>query len=155
QGDFPLPPRATIEFEISWRKKPDFIFALGVDANEKTNREAFRFEVWDRDLVVVRATDDNPAESIQGDGDVANLLAVSPGAGRAHFQVYLDQMAGRCLVYSRQGEALADLNIVAREQKALPGLRLKNNRGDVRLERLRIGRWNGATPPQVAADASL
>ena len=30
-GDFGLPARASIEFEISWKNKPDFVFALGVN----------------------------------------------------------------------------------------------------------------------------
>ena len=28
-GDFGIPARANIEFEVSWKKKPDFVFALG------------------------------------------------------------------------------------------------------------------------------
>ncbi len=30
QGDFGVPAKAVIEFEISWKTKPDFVFALGV-----------------------------------------------------------------------------------------------------------------------------
>ena len=38
--------------------------------------------------------------------------------------------------------------------KPQPRLRLTNTRGTTRLERLRISRWNGQPPPQVAADAA-
>ena len=35
RGDFKLPARATLEFEISWKNKPDFVFALGVGDNDR------------------------------------------------------------------------------------------------------------------------
>ncbi len=36
RGDFKLPARSTIEFELSWKNKPDFVFALGVGEDEKS-----------------------------------------------------------------------------------------------------------------------
>jgi hypothetical protein len=50
RGDFGLPARASIEFELSWRSVPDFVFALGVDDKEDTVKRAFRFEVWSYDM---------------------------------------------------------------------------------------------------------
>ena len=54
RGDFRLPPQAAIEFELSWTKLPNFVFGLGVDDSDADTvfNRAFRFEVWDTDLVV-------------------------------------------------------------------------------------------------------
>ena len=41
RGDFKLPARATLEFEISWKNKPDFVFALGVGDSEKSTQRRF------------------------------------------------------------------------------------------------------------------
>ena len=35
RGDFELPARATLEFEISWKNKPDFVLALGVGDDDE------------------------------------------------------------------------------------------------------------------------
>ena len=51
QGDFGIPDRASIEFELSWRSKADFVFALGVDDTENSVKRAFRFEAWAGDLI--------------------------------------------------------------------------------------------------------
>ena len=51
-GDLGIPARATIEFEISWKKKPDFVFALGTSDQPDSVKRAFRFEAWGGDLIV-------------------------------------------------------------------------------------------------------
>ncbi len=144
RGDFGLPDRASIEFEISWRSKPDFVFALGVDDKENTVKRAFRFEAWGGDLVVQR--------ELEQEADLAVVQEVAPGPGRTHLQAYLDQEKGRILVFSPGGKQLADLKVAGTRPAALPGLYLANIRGDVRLEWLRIGRWNGEIPREVRTD---
>jgi thiol-disulfide isomerase/thioredoxin len=144
RGDFGLPDRASIEFEISWKSKPDFVFALGVDDKENTVKRAFRFEAWGGDLVVQR--------ELEQEADLAVVQEVAPGPGRAHLQAYLDQEKGRILVFSPGGKQLADLKVAGTRPAVLPGLYLANIRGDVRLEWLRIGRWNGEIPREVRAD---
>ncbi len=144
RGDFGLPDRASIEFEISWRSKPDFVFALGVDDKENTVKRAFRFEAWGGDLVVQR--------ELEQEADLAVVQEVAPGPGRTHLQAYLDQEKGRILVFSPGGKQLADLKVAGSRPAVLPGLYLANIRGDVRLEWLRIGRWNGEIPREVRAD---
>ncbi|HTI51285.1 MAG TPA: TlpA disulfide reductase family protein, partial [Planctomycetaceae bacterium] len=147
QGDFHLPAKASIEFELSWKKKAEFSLALGVDADEASIKRAFRFEAWDADLIVVR----EEAE----EGDIALVQTRTAGAGRVHLQLFLDQEAGRCLVLSARGEPLADLTVAEKQPKVRPGLRLTNKTGgDIRLERLRIGRWNGDVPAKVEAEKS-
>lgn len=80
------------------------------------------------------------------------MQEVSPGhAGRVHLEAYLDQAKGRILVFSPEGKQLADLRATDARAAVLPGLFLMNVRGDVRLEWLRIGRWDGEPPGAVPA----
>ena len=150
RGDFRLPDRASIEFEISWTSSPDFNFALGVDDGENTVKRAFRFEVWGTDMILQR--------ELQTEADLAILQEVSRGPGRVHLQAYFDQKKGRMLVFSPSGKPLADLTVRGTGPAALPGLYLANRRGDVRLERLkrrdstRHARGSDPHPPRRRLD---
>ena len=66
--------------------------------------------------------------------------------------MYLDQEKGRILVFNPEGKQLADLKVAGGVAQVLGSLSLANKRGDLRLERLRIGRWNGEPPRQVEGD---
>lgn len=155
-GDFGMPAKASIEFALSWTAKPDFVLALGANrekherAWEKWNkvlvRPAFRFEAWDNDLVIFRETDD--------EADLASLQTILLGAGRAHYLVYLDQETNRAIVFSAEGKQLADLTVTDTDSSPSPVIRLVNYKGNVRLEQLRIRRWNGDAPREVQADKS-
>jgi len=144
RGDFQLPARATLEFELSWKNKPDFVFALGVGEDEKTVQRGFRFEVWERDLIIQRETEQ--------EADVASVGEIGQGQGRIHLIVYLDQEKSRILVFNPEGKQLADLKVAGGVAQVLGSLSLANKRGDLRLERLRIGRWNGEPPRQVEGE---
>ncbi len=144
RGEFTLPPRAAIEFEVSWTKKPDFVLALGADDAKASADHAFRFEVWGDDLVAFREG--------EREADLAPLQAVGDGPGRAHFLVYLDQEKGRMLVATPGGKTLADLRVADAKPAVGPYIRLINVRGDIRLESLRVARWAGEPPRDVAAD---
>ena len=144
RGDFKLPARSTIEFEFSWKNKPDFVFALGVGEDEKSVQRSFRFEVWERDLIIQRETDQ--------EADVASVAEIGQGPGRIHLITYLDQEKGRILVFNAAGKPLADLRVAGGAAQVLGSLFLSNKRGDLRLERMRIGRWNGEPPRQVEGD---
>ena len=151
RGSFKLPVRASIEFEVSWKHKADFVIALAVDKDPATIRNAFRFEVWAGELIIQRET--------ENEGDVSLVQSVSAGAGRSHVVVYLDQAAGRCLVYSPQGEKLADLTIAPSPAQGVKppvfgDLVFENKRGDLRIERLRVGNWSGDPPREVQTDKS-
>jgi len=165
-GDFKIPDQAEIELGLSWKGKPNFQLALAVNEDETTIEQAFHLDVWNDDLVLAR---ENPR-----DADVALLQHLVSGKGGLHVRIYLDQQSGGCLVYSQEGERIADLTIppakdapadavgrfgkkqvaVARKQGPLTGLRLLNKRGDLRIERLRIGRWNGEPPQNVTPGKS-
>lgn len=143
-GEFALPTRASIEFEISWKKKPDFVIALGLADNENVFPQPLRFDVRDDDLVAQLETADGL--------DLASVQKISAGAGRARLNVFLDQEQGRYFVFSASGEQLADLKAPGGKPAGASGIRLVNKRGDLRLERLRISRWTGAPPRNVNTD---
>ena len=145
QRDFSLPAMARVEFELSWKAKPDFELALGA-SDSKSALRAFRFEVWENELVVQRET--------ERDADLTSLQPAQPGPGRIHLQAFLDQPKGRLLVFSSGGMKLADLTVTTTKPQTLGGLQLTNKSGDVRLERLSIGRWNGEPPRSVDASKS-
>ena len=146
QGDFGIPARASIEFELSWKTKPDFVLALGTSDKDDTLKRAFRFEAWGGDLVVQR--------ELEKEADLAVVQEIVPGPGRTHLQVYLDQPEGQILVFSEQGRQLASLKVGGPKSPVLPGIYLANLRGDLRLEWLRIARWSGDLPREVKADQS-
>jgi peroxiredoxin len=143
-GEFGIPARATIEFEISWKKKPDFVFALGTSDQPDSVKRAFRFEAWGGDLIVQR--------ELEKEADLAVVQEIAGGPGRAHFQVYLDQEENRITIFSALGKQVASLKVGSSKSPALSGVDLTNLRGDVRLEWLRIVRWSGETPREVQAD---
>jgi thiol-disulfide isomerase/thioredoxin len=159
-GDLGLPEKAVIEVELSWKEKPDFVFALGVADRDWTAPHAFQFEVWDDELVAV-------GESAR-DADVAAVQQVGAGAGRARVQVCLDQAQRRLILLSQSSKPLAtlklDTNKIVLSRRSKPpatvisygnkppiysGVHLMNRKGDVRLEYLRITRWSGQLPREV------
>ena len=144
RGDFNAPPVARFELELSWTSKPDFELAFGVGSDSKTVARAFRFEVWDDELVALRET--------EREADIAPLRKIKSGAGRISLQVFLDQPTGRLLVFTSNGEQLADLTVATARPQSLGSLQITNRHGDLRLESLRIGRWNGEPPRIVAGD---
>jgi thiol-disulfide isomerase/thioredoxin len=142
--DFSAPAQACFEFELSWTNRPDFDLALGAGGDARSANRASHFEVWDNRLIVRRAT--------EREADVASLQALNAGPGRAHFTAFLDQEKGRIIVYSPGGEKLADLTVTSGKPEPRGGIQLVNKTGDVRLERLRISRWNGNAPASADND---
>ena len=82
-GDLGIPEKAVIEVQLSWKRKPSFVLALGVADRDWVDPDAFRFEVWDGDLVVV-------GESAR-DADVASVQHLGAGQGQIRMRAYLDQ----------------------------------------------------------------
>lgn len=142
--DFALPADIAIEFQIAWEKTPAFTFALGMnpDAAADHRQHGFRFEVWDRDLVVVR---ENPARA-----DAAFLQTLSNDVKHIHLTVYLSQSKGELQVYGPDGKLQASIKVAPVAAKLGTGIRLINGAGDLRLEHLRIARWNGSVLEPVA-----
>lgn len=145
-GDLDIPVKCVIQFELSWKQKPDFVFALGVDDQDANVRRTFCFEVRNSDLVAVGKSD--------RDADVASLQQLGTGPGHVRVQAWLDQEHQRLLVLSGDGELLANLAVNSENPEVHSGVRLMNTKGDVRLERLRISQWDGQ-PPREAQAAEL
>jgi thiol-disulfide isomerase/thioredoxin len=143
-GDLGLPEKAAVEIELSWRRKPDFVLALGVDERDATAKHAFHLEVWDRQLVAV-------GESAR-DADMAAVQRLPTGEGRVRVQVYLDQARRRLVLLALGGRAAADLTIDDPNARTFPGVRLTNGRGDVRIEHIRVSRWDGVPPREARTD---
>lgn len=141
-GNLGIPAQAEIELAVSWKGKPDFVVALAVDEQAKTIEQAFRLEIWGSDLVIER---ENAREA-----DVAAVQKGADAAGRTHLRIYLDQQRGRCLVYSHEGVRIADLTVAPDKPGIHTGMRFLNKQGDLRIERLRVGRWTGEPPQNVA-----
>jgi thiol-disulfide isomerase/thioredoxin len=144
EGDLGIPEKAMITLELSWQRKPDFVLTLGTDNGDATKSHGIHFEVWDDDLVAV-------AEAAR-EADVASLKKIAPGPDRIRIQAYFDQAQGRLILLSPGGKALATLNTHNKKAIIYPGLRIRNGRGDLRLEYLRVSRWNGQTPREARED---
>ena len=141
QADLGLPPRASLEIELSWRRRPDFVLSLGV-SDDASVAKAFRLEVWEGHLVAVRETD--------READLATLLPVAEGPGRVRLRLLLDREAGRLLAIGEDGRTLADLTFGGPSARSSTGVRLANGSGDLTLEQFRVGRWDGQAPPPPA-----
>ncbi|MEO2048666.1 MAG: TlpA disulfide reductase family protein [Pirellulales bacterium] len=183
QGNLFLPEKARIELELSWKKQGSFLLGLGeiddvirADATKakQSFAQAFRLEVWDDQLVVVRENDSQ--------ADIAVVTKLKRGAGRIHLILFLDLLQRRLRIVSATGQALAEVHLAsgqatptgllqqngtstqtigpkgefaraAEVDRKLSGERLcLLNRGDhLRLERLQVSRWNGFFPKEGSA----
>ncbi|MDC0935131.1 hypothetical protein OAS39_02510 [Pirellulales bacterium] len=140
-----LPERAAIEIELSWTKPPDFAIELGVSDDADKVSHPFRLEVWDELVMLIRDGLDK--------GDLTWLRDEPAMSGRLHVQLLLDRKKGRLLAYTPAGKPLAKLEVPSRKLVGdRVGIRISNRRGDVRLERLRITRWDGKTPQPIDQD---
>lgn len=71
-----IPPRAAIEFELSWRSQPDFCLSLGVDEKVIGTNAAYRFEVLSQALATPPIL---LADARQGDQQQWNYTFDDPG----------------------------------------------------------------------------
>ncbi len=85
---------------------------------------------------------------------MALLTRVSDARGRARIRVLLDQPRGRLIVLSKLGQPIAEVNATDPKAKPSSGIYLENKRGSVRIERIRIARWNGEPPREPAPDTA-
>ena len=162
RADVKLPNRMVVEFEISWKSRPDFLLAIAAGPGEPGLKRAFRFEVFDGELVVDREVD--------ALADLASLGPVFNQGGRIHLLAYVDQTTGKLLVVGPDGRTLAELTVPdlggkpaggadpkagilgafnALMPSSQTGLVLVNVSGDVRLENIQVGKWDGQGPRQV------
>ncbi|MGD9854602.1 MAG: TlpA family protein disulfide reductase [Planctomycetaceae bacterium] len=168
-GDLGIPDRAVIEFEISWAHPPNFVFAIGVDpaSGAEDREQGWRLEAWNMILAAVR-------EQSQS-ADVAHVQDLKE-QGRIHLIAYLDRTAGALQVFHPDGTPAGRIAVKTEEMPPVGtapanparrrggrgpapasqngstsggAVRLINRHGDIRLERLRIARWNGVLPTSL------
>ena len=149
RGDFGIPAQALIEFELSWKNKADFVFALGVnDSDDETVfKQAYRFEVWDNELVVCceLGAKRTSKRSKRFRTERGEFICWHTSTRRRE----------RCWCSLRVVTRLAQIGVLTtRKKQVYSGLGLTNKQGDVRLERLRISRWNGVLPPEAQTNKS-
>lgn len=139
--DLGLPDLAVIEFELSWFDKPSFVLALGVDpaGDVDKRQDGWRFETWGDTLTIVRE------QALRADVDKVHALI--PSVKRTHLFAYLNQTAGTLHVFHSGGTPAASISVPPEPNRQRgTGIRLLNRQGGVRLERLRVARWNGVLP---------
>lgn len=168
-GSAEIPSRASIEVELSWEKMADFSLQFGiageaarlartaaamlpgrVRAAEPDQRpappSAFEIAAWGESLVLVREQEE--------DADVAPVVKLARGPGRLGLRLHFDQETGSVAAYNLEGQLLARVKTSAPGSQGHIGVRLVNNRGDVRLERLLIRRSGGAEPSDSSNTAT-
>jgi thiol-disulfide isomerase/thioredoxin len=153
-------PQACFEIDISWTGPPNFSLAFGVDLKPgvivdvlsgdtrypKPPVGCFLCETWGHALVIKRETE-HDADFVELDSDL------KPN-GELHLRVFVDQAKGRMIVLSETGKLLGELTVA--DKSKLPAgnaLWLTNIVGNLKLNSLRVIRWNGDPPkPTDAAD---
>jgi thiol-disulfide isomerase/thioredoxin len=140
-----IPEQARIEFEIAWEKSPQFTLAFCSSNRKEQLDEGFRFEVWDRTLVLLR--------ELKKDADVAVVTEIDSHADRVHLQALYDFPTGEFTVYGLDGKQLAKITVPKKDGgRPLRSVWLINGSSDMRLEQLSVSRWNGYVPTQVDVD---
>jgi thiol-disulfide isomerase/thioredoxin len=140
--DLQIPAQARIEIELAWNSKPNFEVRFADSQEPKAAPRRFQLDVWDDELVALCETN--------RDADLASVEEFKGESGRVSLQVFLDQTRGRMLIASANGVPLADLSVAIPTPLMFGCLRIIDRAGGLRLEKLRIYKWN-AEPPRVAA----
>jgi len=165
---FPLPRLAAYDIEISWKHKPNFKLAVGIDKQRPLIGPVFSLEVWGDFLVLVRESTRKM--------DFCSLEKIDDEVGHIQVAVFVDQQQGQVIAQSggrelgrllipqekKSDEALPDppaaraalANLVTGRLADPGGIELIHHGGETRLERLAIRRWSGAAPPQAAEGQS-
>lgn len=152
-GDFSIPTRAVIDFELSWDGTPDFVFAIATDANRKddSSTDGWRLETSNDQLVVVRETE------FAADTDIVRDLT---GSNSIRLFGYLDQQLGKLELHLQSGEKIAEVQIPGSAEGTVTdstrgethtGIRVVNRGSSLRLTRLRITPWVGPANETKAA----
>ncbi|HSG71257.1 MAG TPA: hypothetical protein VLA12_12630, partial [Planctomycetaceae bacterium] len=111
-GDFAIPDKAVVEFELSWDDDPNFSFAIGVDpAADKINPGGWSFDSWNSQLILVRERPDvaviEPLQKLDRDDKQVRLI------------VFVDQTEESILVYLPGGRLLTKAALpVDKDKKA-------------------------------------
>ncbi|MEP3932471.1 TlpA family protein disulfide reductase [Rhodopirellula bahusiensis] len=131
--DLQLPKLASIELDIAWEGKPNFVIAVGVDPDsaEHTWADAFHIEVWDDDIVAVWEDGSLAGvESIAKLKDIGNRLQVT---------LKIDQVKRRVMIESMRGETLTQYTLPIKTPRvAQTGIYFRNIDGVLRIRSLQV-----------------
>jgi thiol-disulfide isomerase/thioredoxin len=147
QKKLPIPAKARIELEVAGGRDLEFALVLSSGTSDQQLQQGFRFEVWQRSLVVLRELDDR--------ADMTVVCELDAGENRVQLEALLDQEQGTMSVHAPDGKQLAAIKVPLQDQDKthrLEWITILNGRGEFRLERLAVGHWNGQLPPQIEGE---
>ena len=144
-GDLRVPKRSVVEFELSWKGIPDFVFAIGVDASDKkdSSTDGWRFETARHNLGILRKQ--------HSDSDL-DFVADLTNQSSVRLIAYVDQESGQMEVFRPDGTSIGGIKVPGDSSGKGPfgsGVRLINRGSNLTLERLRISSWSGGMPPKI------
>lgn len=145
--DLALPDKARIEIELTWEGTPNFVLAIGVDAKntEYGADSAFRLEVWDDQIALVRELDQT--------ADCVPLEKWKDLDGHLQLTLEIDQVLGRMVVLSPQSDVMGEITVAGEGYPGVrPGVRLTNLQGNVSLEMIRVLQLNNWTDRKLSDD---
>lgn len=135
-----LPNKLEVDFQISCSTRPEFSLALDPDLEN-----AFRLETWDNALVLSKGTEFFLARFL---GEEERSLRM---------RLFWDRSKGHLSLYDERAELLV---AAAFEEEKEPdpgaqvGFFIRNKSVDMKLDHLRIARWNGL-PPRKMQDQGI
>lgn len=122
-----FPASALIEIELSWTKKLDFLFGLGVPRNARETDQLPRLETWDDSLVFS-----------YGDNFEIVMESFANPQNRLRLLLHWDQANRKVAIHDGTGKLLCSADLSDMADKNKPGIYLENKAGDLALNELRI-----------------
>ncbi|MCM2371953.1 TlpA family protein disulfide reductase [Aporhodopirellula aestuarii] len=133
--------------ELSWEGNPNFVFAIGVDKDnsDESAASAYRVEVWDDQVVLVR--------ELAEVADVIQLGAHKDLGGHLSLLLQIHQNDGHVVALSPQGGRLGEFELPANDYPDVrPGIRLTNLNGSVSLDSLHVRQLSDIPAQQTVPD---
>ena len=122
-----LPASSLIEVELSWTKKLDFMFGLGVPRNARETEQLPRLETWDDSLVF----------SYGDNFEIVTESFANP-QNRLRLLVHWDQANEKVAIHDASGKLLCAADLSGLKSQNKPGIYLENKAGDLTISELRI-----------------
>lgn len=119
-----------VHIKLSWKKKGDFLVALGTSDLEADIASAYRLETWSGELVAQRETQD--------DIDLFSISSLQTGPNELDLKITLNQVTGELITYSATGKKLGSLRVPSSPDSFNHGVLIKNKGGDLSVDRLNI-----------------
>ncbi|MEM7475911.1 MAG: TlpA disulfide reductase family protein [Planctomycetota bacterium] len=139
-GNVGLPPKARIDFSMTWTGDPDFVFSFGTSAKNIVSRAdqvpaAGRLEVWDKQLALVR--------EVEGGADVALVSDLDGAEPRLKLTVLIDQVEGLVTVCDSHGRPLETVSATSSRTINRDAVHLVNHGPKLVLESFEVREWDG------------